>query len=82
MLKKASKNLMLDKLHLYSVRTLMGITVAGLSFMGLQVYSYFTVVRPQREQEWNKQRMEEMELEQQEREAERLRRENSKELIS
>jgi len=74
-MKKATKNTLLDKLHLYSVRSMIGMTVAGLGLIAVQVYSYFTVVRPERELEYKKQRAEEIEAEQQEREAERLRRE-------
>ncbi len=66
---------MLDKAHLWTVRSLLGLTVAGMGYMGLQIYSYFNVVRPQRKAEWDAARAEEMEAEQKEMEAERLRRE-------
>ena len=41
-MKKATKNTLLDKLHLYSVRSMIGMTVAGLGLIAVQVYSYFT----------------------------------------
>jgi len=80
-MKKASRTVLLDKLHLYSVRTLLGITLAGCGLLGYQVYTYFTVVRPQRKAVWDKEREIEMALEQQEKEAELLRRQKDAEQL-
>ena len=40
-MKKMGRSQMLDKIHLYTVRTLIGITVVGCATLGFQIYNYY-----------------------------------------
>ncbi|GFR76047.1 hypothetical protein ElyMa_003935800 [Elysia marginata] len=70
---------LLDKVHLYTVRTLMGITVVGCATLGLQIYNYYKYVRPVRLEEKRLKKEEEIALEQSEKELELLRRQREAE---
>lgn len=48
MLKRRTRNRILDSLHKGVVLTCVGVTVCGCVLLGFRAYRYFTVVRPQR----------------------------------
>jgi hypothetical protein len=50
-MKRAGKNLMLDRMHRGVVYTCLGLTAYGSYLLGLRVYRYFSVIRPQRQAE-------------------------------
>ncbi|RUS90331.1 hypothetical protein EGW08_001929 [Elysia chlorotica] len=78
-MKKMGRSQMLDKIHLYTVRTLIGITVLGCATLGSQIYNYYKYVRPVRLEEKRVMREEEIALEQSEKELELLRRQREAE---
>ncbi|BFZ22686.1 hypothetical protein BsWGS_25725 [Bradybaena similaris] len=78
-MRKLLKNNFLDKAHLWSVRTLIGITLAGAVVVGFQCYNYITHVRPAKVEVWRKAKEEEVALEQHEKELELLRRQREAE---
>ncbi|CAG5130890.1 unnamed protein product [Candidula unifasciata] len=78
-MRKIHKNTFLDKAHLWSVRTLMGFTVAGCLVVGVQFYNYVKNVRPTKLEVWRKAKEEEVALEQHEKELELLRRQQEAE---
>ncbi|CAL1533160.1 unnamed protein product [Lymnaea stagnalis] len=80
-MKKAKQTALLDKAHLWTVRTMMGITVAGSILLTYQIFSYFSNVRPTRLEEKRKVKEIEIALEQQEKEAELLRRQKEAEQV-
>ncbi|XP_026462982.1 uncharacterized protein LOC113365682 [Ctenocephalides felis] len=46
-MKRAAKNLLLDRLHKGAVMACMGITVLGTLSLGFRVYQYFTDIKPE-----------------------------------
>uniref|UniRef100_A0A182QD97 Cytochrome c oxidase assembly factor 3 mitochondrial coiled-coil domain-containing protein n=1 Tax=Anopheles farauti TaxID=69004 RepID=A0A182QD97_9DIPT len=50
-MKKQSRNLLLDRLHRGVVYTCMGLTLYGSYMLGVRVYRYFTVIKPARQAE-------------------------------
>ncbi|CRK86915.1 CLUMA_CG000736, isoform A [Clunio marinus] len=50
-MRKYPTSKILDKLHRGVVWTCMGVTAYGTFLIGMRVYRYFTVVRPQRQLE-------------------------------
>jgi Cytochrome oxidase c assembly len=50
-MRRAAKNQMLDRMHRGVVYTCLGLTAYGSYLLGMRVYRYFTVIRPQRQEE-------------------------------
>nr|KAI8730328.1 hypothetical protein BgiMline_031257 [Biomphalaria glabrata] len=78
-MKKTKQAAFLDKAHLWTVRTLMGITLAGSAVLAYQLYSYFSYIRPAKVEEIRKLKEVQIALEQQQKEDELMKRQKEAE---